>query len=371
MNDKLTYRLVDEETWERCLRLAEDPGNEYEETDEIVKNLKEARRTPAETVSREAIDLESAEKLARQTDYAIEAMAVDGHVPINWADAGAFFLEGYQYSRKTLPATQPVSTGEVCRACGRSESEHNGPFRRCAPNEATFVPQASRPHVPSVPECWELLAKVHTIAAMNDGGLPGETMREMKAALEAYPEYRQAAADPRDVVLPWSELMDLIAYFNTVGDKRAEAMLRGLKSVPSVAVVPSVFAEVQAELERAMAKFPTWPTDPLHAVAVLGEEFGELTKDVLQSVYEPHKTSRENVQKEAIQTAAMALRFIASLDKYEYQAGEQHAHLLTSQPDMGAVVEALEKIANVKLFDSDTAREMHGIALAAIKGGVK
>lgn len=53
---------------------------------------------------------------------------------------------------------------------------------------------SSLPPVPSVPECWELLAKVHTIAAMNDGGLPGETMREMKAALEAYPEYRQAAA---------------------------------------------------------------------------------------------------------------------------------------------------------------------------------
>ena len=86
---------------------------------------------------------------------------------------------------------------------------------------------ASRPPVPSVPECWELLAKVHTIAAMNDGWLPGETMRDMKAALEAYPEYRQNPADPRDVVLPWAELMDLIAYFNTVGDKRAEAMLRG------------------------------------------------------------------------------------------------------------------------------------------------
>lgn len=73
------------------------------------------------------------------------------------------------------------------------------------------------------------------------------------------------------------------------------------------------------ELERALAKFPTWPTDPLHALAVIGEEFGELTKDVLQMAYEPHKTSAE-----AIQTAAMALRFVASLDAYIYQAGEQH-----------------------------------------------
>jgi hypothetical protein len=78
------------------------------------------------------------------------------------------------------------------------------------------------------------------------------------------------------------------------------------------------------ELDRALRKFPTWPTDPLHALAVLGEEFGELTKDVLQMTYEPGKTNAENVRKEAIQTAAMALRFVASLDAYIYKAGEQH-----------------------------------------------
>jgi len=87
----------------------------------------------------------------------------------------------------------------------------------------------------------------------------------------------------------------------------------------------NVIEEVQAELQRATTKFPTWPTDPLHALAVLGEEFGELTKDMLQLTYEPHKTSRANVRKEAIQTAAMALRLAMSLDRYEYQPGEQHS----------------------------------------------
>ena len=86
----------------------------------------------------------------------------------------------------------------------------------------------------------------------------------------------------------------------------------------------SMIGGVWSELERAIAKFPTWPTDPLHALAVLGEEFGELTKDVLQMTYEPGKTNAENVRKEAIQTAAMALRFVASLDAYIYKAGEQH-----------------------------------------------
>lgn len=81
---------------------------------------------------------------------------------------------------------------------------------------------------------------------------------------------------------------------------------------------------IMAEVERAVAKFPTWPTDPLHALAVLGEEFGELTKAMLQLTYEPHKTSIEDVRTEAMQTAAMALRLYRSLGRYEYRPGEQH-----------------------------------------------
>lgn len=83
--------------------------------------------------------------------------------------------------------------------------------------------------------------------------------------------------------------------------------------------------EVLREVSKATLKFPTWPTDPLHAVAVLGEEYGELVKEVLQMTYEPHKTSYEAVKIEAIQTAAMALRFVASLEEYEYLRGTQHA----------------------------------------------
>lgn len=87
----------------------------------------------------------------------------------------------------------------------------------------------------------------------------------------------------------------------------------------------TVIDQVAAELERATIKFPTWPTDPLHALAVLGEEFGELTKAALQLTYEPHKSNAADVRMEAIQTAAMALRFAMSLDTYEYLPGLQHA----------------------------------------------
>ncbi|WP_062961172.1 hypothetical protein [Thalassospira xiamenensis] len=86
----------------------------------------------------------------------------------------------------------------------------------------------------------------------------------------------------------------------------------------------NVLAEVRAEFERATLKFPTWPTDPLHALAVLGEEYGELNKAMLQLMYEPEKSSHKHVREEAIQTAAMALRLICSLDQYDYTAGQQH-----------------------------------------------
>ena len=88
----------------------------------------------------------------------------------------------------------------------------------------------------------------------------------------------------------------------------------------------SVIEQIIHEARRATAKFPTWPTDPLHALAVLGEEFGELTKAMLQHTYEPHKgVTQEDIRDEAIQTAAMALRLAMSLDRYEYRATQQHA----------------------------------------------
>lgn len=83
--------------------------------------------------------------------------------------------------------------------------------------------------------------------------------------------------------------------------------------------------KVLLEVEKAIKKFPTWPTDPLHALAVLGEEYGELNKAVLQYTYEPHKTSLEEIETEAIQTAAMALRFLESLQVYKYIKSEQHS----------------------------------------------
>ena len=72
----------------------------------------------------------------------------------------------------------------------------------------------------------------------------------------------------------------------------------------------------------APSPFPTWPSHALHAIAVVNEEIGELNKAILP--IEPHKSGHE-VRSEAIQAAAMAIRFVRSLDRYNYAAGEQHA----------------------------------------------
>lgn len=94
---------------------------------------------------------------------------------------------------------------------------------------------------------------------------------------------------------------------------------------PSKDQTVTIFDAIFAELDRATKKFPTWPTDPLHALAVLGEEYGELNKAMLQLTYEPHKTSLSEVRMEAIQTAAMALRLAMSLTRYQYAPCPQHS----------------------------------------------
>lgn len=85
-----------------------------------------------------------------------------------------------------------------------------------------------------------------------------------------------------------------------------------------------IYSLIDEELLKSREKFPTWPDDPLHAVAVLGEEFGELTKSILEFVYED-KSTMSDIREEAIQTAAMAVRFLASLEEYDYSPSTQHS----------------------------------------------
>ena len=130
------------------------------------------------------------------------------------------------------------------------------------------------------------------------------------------------ADQARAVLAKWGD--PLVMTFCPRRAKRCGELL----SAPTYPV--PVVEDVLVELTRATAKFPTWPTDPLHAMGVLHEEVGELAKAVLQVVYEPHKSTLSDVRAEAVQAAAMALRFLLSIDRYTWNPGDQHDQAPTS-----------------------------------------
>lgn len=69
------------------------------------------------------------------------------------------------------------------------------------------------------------------------------------------------------------------------------------------------------ELELAEKKFPSFVYDPIHAVAILGEESGEATQAALNWVY--HDGDKEHLLKELYQTAAMCIRIAKNMDNFE------------------------------------------------------
>ncbi len=68
------------------------------------------------------------------------------------------------------------------------------------------------------------------------------------------------------------------------------------------------------EVERATSKYPNWPTDIIHAAAIVAEETGELVREANLAVHEA-KMNDECV-KGAVQTGAMAVRFLLNYDKW-------------------------------------------------------
>jgi phage-related minor tail protein len=85
-----------------------------------------------------------------------------------------------------------------------------------------------------------------------------------------------------------------------------------------------IYEEINDEVMRATRKFPTWSTDPVHASDVIAEELGELKQAILEVIYEPGKSTESDVRAEAVQTAAMCIRFLKSIDKYKYDPSDQH-----------------------------------------------
>jgi hypothetical protein len=76
-------------------------------------------------------------------------------------------------------------------------------------------------------------------------------------------------------------------------------------------------SEIDEEILRAENLYPGWPADPVHAAAVVAEEAGELVKAALDYSYGKDGGGPErDMRIEAIQTAAMAIRFLMGVGEY-------------------------------------------------------
>lgn len=64
------------------------------------------------------------------------------------------------------------------------------------------------------------------------------------------------------------------------------------------------------ELKNAVRRYPVWPDDPVTASAIVAEEAGELIQAALDVHWHKQAHKEDNMIDEAIQTAAMAIRFI-------------------------------------------------------------
>ena len=72
-----------------------------------------------------------------------------------------------------------------------------------------------------------------------------------------------------------------------------------------------IIGEVLDELLRAETKYPDWPADLIHQVAIMQEESGEAIRAALNHVY--HGEPIEDVRAELVQTAAMCLRCLKNM----------------------------------------------------------
>ena len=72
--------------------------------------------------------------------------------------------------------------------------------------------------------------------------------------------------------------------------------------------IENILSLVMDEVARAEEIHPYWPSDDIHAAAIVAEESGELVKAVLDATEK--KAGEDEIIAEAVQTAASAIRFL-------------------------------------------------------------
>lgn len=72
---------------------------------------------------------------------------------------------------------------------------------------------------------------------------------------------------------------------------------------------------IKQELERAEKLHPVWPTDKIHAAAIVSEESGELVQACNNILNYIGCTEEDyyKVKKEAVHTAVTAIRFLINM----------------------------------------------------------
>jgi len=78
-----------------------------------------------------------------------------------------------------------------------------------------------------------------------------------------------------------------------------------------------IWQAIVTEVKRAETKFPGWPTDMIHAAAIVAEEAGELSQAALKWTYEGGDIIA--AQKEATQVAVTAIRFLKAFLAAHYE----------------------------------------------------
>jgi Zn-finger protein len=82
-----------------------------------------------------------------------------------------------------------------------------------------------------------------------------------------------------------------------------------------IAASGSVLDAVAEEVERAAQMYPWWPVNIVEQAAIAAEESGEVVKSVNNYYWKHGDDSVEDIRKEAVQAAAMWVRFIVNLDE--------------------------------------------------------
>lgn len=151
-----------------------------------------------------------------------------------------------------------------------------------------------------------------------------QSVRKRVAVLEDLLTSAHAIAQRGGYRTSWTDFANRLAEFG-IGSTTAKTFRMPDGQPAESALMPR---ELLEEINRALAKFPTWPSDALHALGVIGEEFGELSQAIVQLTYE-QKGSPQDVRKEAIQLAVVVLRFLAGMSQYAYTPGKQHGQTIT------------------------------------------